>query len=110
MMPNEATFTAFLKLHDIRPATSFVVFYDQKSTLQPYWATRAFWMFKAFGVNNVRVLDGGLPKWVADGRPTVNEEVGQEEDYKVTINKELINNFDDIVHIEKEIAEGKSDI
>ena len=31
-------------------------------------APRAWWMFLSFGHRNVRVLDGGLKKWVAEGR------------------------------------------
>jgi thiosulfate/3-mercaptopyruvate sulfurtransferase len=30
---------------------------------------RAWWMFLSFGHGDVRVLDGGLKKWVAEGRP-----------------------------------------
>ena len=30
---------------------------------------RAWWMFLSFGHSNVRVLNGGLKKWVAEGRP-----------------------------------------
>lgn len=32
-------------------------------------AARAWWMFRTFGVNQVAILDGGLPKWIAEGRP-----------------------------------------
>jgi thiosulfate/3-mercaptopyruvate sulfurtransferase len=32
-------------------------------------AARAWWMFKVFGHDDVAVLDGGLPKWKAEGRP-----------------------------------------
>ena len=31
---------------------------------------RAWWMFLSFGHDKVRVLDGGLKKWVAEGRAT----------------------------------------
>jgi thiosulfate/3-mercaptopyruvate sulfurtransferase len=31
---------------------------------------RAWWMFLAYGHDKVRVLDGGLKKWIAEGRPT----------------------------------------
>jgi thiosulfate/3-mercaptopyruvate sulfurtransferase len=31
---------------------------------------RAWWMFLAYGHDKVRVLDGGLKKWVAEGRAT----------------------------------------
>lgn len=30
-------------------------------------AARIWWMFRAMGHDNVSVLDGGLPKWMADG-------------------------------------------
>jgi thiosulfate/3-mercaptopyruvate sulfurtransferase len=31
-------------------------------------AARIWWMFRAMGHENVSVLDGGLPKWMAEGR------------------------------------------
>jgi thiosulfate/3-mercaptopyruvate sulfurtransferase len=33
-------------------------------------APRVWWTFRVFGAANVLVLDGGLPKWKAEGRPT----------------------------------------
>jgi thiosulfate/3-mercaptopyruvate sulfurtransferase len=42
-----------------------VVVYDSGGWVA---APRAWWMFLAFGHRNVRVLDGGLKKWVAEGR------------------------------------------
>jgi thiosulfate/3-mercaptopyruvate sulfurtransferase len=32
-------------------------------------APRVWWTFRIFGAKNVFILDGGLPKWKADGRP-----------------------------------------
>src|SRR5262249_59177239 len=32
-------------------------------------APRVWWTFRVFGANNVFILDGGLPKWRAPGRP-----------------------------------------
>ena len=32
-------------------------------------APRAWWMFLSFGHHNIKVLDGGLQKWRAEGRP-----------------------------------------
>jgi thiosulfate/3-mercaptopyruvate sulfurtransferase len=36
---------------------------------------RAWWMFLSFGHDDVRVLDGGLKKWIAEGRPVDGGEV-----------------------------------
>jgi thiosulfate/3-mercaptopyruvate sulfurtransferase len=43
-----------------------VVIYDSGSWVA---APRAWWMFLAFGHDKVRVLDGGLKKWMAEGHP-----------------------------------------
>lgn len=36
-------------------------------------AARVWWLFKLMGHDNIAVLDGGLPKWTAEGRPVTNE-------------------------------------
>ncbi len=33
-------------------------------------APRVRWTFRTFGARHVRILDGGFPKWQAEGRPT----------------------------------------
>ena len=43
-----------------------VVVYDTRGVVS---AARVWWTFRAFGHDAVAVLDGGLPKWRADGRP-----------------------------------------
>src|SRR6266853_4584958 len=35
-------------------------------------APRVWWTFRIFGASNVFILDGGLPKWKAEGRPLEN--------------------------------------
>jgi thiosulfate/3-mercaptopyruvate sulfurtransferase len=37
------------------------------------WATRVWWMLHAMGFARAAVLDGGLDKWVAEGRPVSRE-------------------------------------
>ncbi|MGA2292132.1 3-mercaptopyruvate sulfurtransferase [Bradyrhizobium sp.] len=44
-----------------------VVVYDSGAWVA---APRAWWMFLSFGHPNVKVLDGGLKKWLREGRPT----------------------------------------
>src|SRR5437016_12454763 len=49
-----------------------VVIYDAGGWVA---APRGWWMFLSFGHKNVRVLDGGLKKWVAEGRKVEKGEV-----------------------------------
>ena len=42
------------------------------STTSPQWATRIWWMLRAFGFYNAKVLDGGLIRWKQQGYPTLN--------------------------------------
>jgi thiosulfate/3-mercaptopyruvate sulfurtransferase len=43
-----------------------IVVYDSGGTTV---ATRTWWTFRLMGFNDIAVLDGGLPKWQAEGRP-----------------------------------------
>lgn len=42
-----------------------VVFYGDKNN---WWAAYALWVFSLFGHEDVRLLDGGRDKWIAEGR------------------------------------------
>jgi thiosulfate/3-mercaptopyruvate sulfurtransferase len=42
-----------------------VVLYGDKNN---WWATYAFWVFKLFGHNDARIMNGGRAKWIAEGR------------------------------------------
>ncbi|MEN8446576.1 MAG: rhodanese-like domain-containing protein, partial [Cyanobacteria bacterium J06555_13] len=49
-----------------------------ETTVVPYGSNPAagasiFWLLKYFGHDNVRVLNGGHQKWVAEGRPLTSE-------------------------------------
>jgi len=43
-----------------------IVVYDQQGLFS---AARGWWSLRAMGARRVRVLDGGLPRWRAEGRP-----------------------------------------
>lgn len=47
-----------------------VVIYGDRSN---WWATYAFWVFKLFGHQSVKLLDGGRAKWIADGGELTKE-------------------------------------
>jgi len=43
-----------------------VVVYDDTASL---FAARTWWSLRAYGLDSVRILDGGYPAWTASGRP-----------------------------------------
>jgi thiosulfate/3-mercaptopyruvate sulfurtransferase len=51
-----------------------------------YSAPRVWWTFRIFGARNVYILDGGLPAWKVEGRPT---EAGTVKRPKKTFNAEM---------------------
>jgi thiosulfate/3-mercaptopyruvate sulfurtransferase len=65
MLPTPAAFAARMGGLGIA-ADDGVVVYD---TVGIRSAARVWWMFTAMGARDVRVLDGGLPKWRSEQRP-----------------------------------------
>lgn len=65
MLPTSADFAARMGGLGISERDAIVV-YD---TVGIRSSARVWWMFRVMGATNVRVLDGGLPKWLAEGRP-----------------------------------------
>lgn len=61
---NEEQFAALLSRNGISNDTT-VVFYGDKNN---WWATYAFWVFKLFGHDDCRIMNGGRQKWIAEGR------------------------------------------
>ena len=47
-----------------------IVLYGDKNN---WWATYAFWVFRLFGLENLRIMDGGRARWVDEGRPMTEE-------------------------------------
>ncbi len=47
-----------------------IVFYGDKNN---WWATYAFWVFRLFGVEDLRIMDGGRLRWAEEGRTLVTE-------------------------------------
>lgn len=53
---------------------STVVFYGDNFN---WWAAYALWVFSLFGHADLRLLDGGRAKWLAEGRPMTTDHVGR---------------------------------
>jgi thiosulfate/3-mercaptopyruvate sulfurtransferase len=69
MLPSAEKFTSRVRKLGVGDGHRIVV-YDSVGLFS---AARAWWMFRVFGHRDVAVLDGGLPKWRAEGRPLTDE-------------------------------------
>lgn len=67
MMPAPEDFAAAAGAMGLTESMTIVV-YDASGLFS---APRVRFMLRAFGAKDVRILDGGLPKWLAEGRPVV---------------------------------------
>lgn len=65
MLPSPIKFASRVKKLGLGDGSRIVV-YDTSGILP---AARVWWAFRAMGHEDVVVLDGGLPKWIAEGRP-----------------------------------------
>jgi thiosulfate/3-mercaptopyruvate sulfurtransferase len=43
-----------------------IVFYGDKNN---WWACYSFWVLRLFGVENLKIMDGGRMRWAEEGRP-----------------------------------------
>ncbi|MBP2365965.1 sulfurtransferase [Pseudonocardia parietis] len=60
--------------------TTIIVYGDKNN----WWAAYALWVFSLFGHSDVRLLDGGRTKWIAEGRETTTDAPAPERaDYPV---------------------------
>jgi thiosulfate/3-mercaptopyruvate sulfurtransferase len=69
MLPSAEKFISRVRAMGIGDGHQVVV-YDSVGLFS---AARVWWMFRVFGHLDVAVLDGGLPKWLAEGRPVDDE-------------------------------------
>jgi thiosulfate/3-mercaptopyruvate sulfurtransferase len=69
MLPSTVKFASRMKKMGIGDGMRIVV-YD---TVGLYSAARVWWTFRAMGHEDVAVLNGGLKKWKAEGRPVTSE-------------------------------------
>lgn len=66
---DEQGFAALMEAKGISNDTT-VVLYGDKSN---WWAAYAFWFFKYNGHKDVRLMNGGRQKWVAESKPLTDE-------------------------------------
>lgn len=64
-----AAFAALAAAKGISRDTTVVIYGDKSN----WWAAYALWVFTLFGHEDVRLLDGGRDKWIAEGRELTTE-------------------------------------
>jgi thiosulfate/3-mercaptopyruvate sulfurtransferase len=75
-----AAFAELLGGKGIGRDTTVVIYGDKNN----WWAAYALWVFTLFGHEDVRLLDGGRAKWIAEDRPvTTDETASTTVDYPV---------------------------
>ncbi|MCW3494561.1 sulfurtransferase [Microbacterium sp. SSM24] len=62
-------FARLLSAKGISRDDTIVVYGDKNN----WWAAYALWVFSLFGHEDVRLLDGGRDKWIAEGRPITTD-------------------------------------
>ncbi len=79
-LPTAAQFAAAMERHGVGDDTRVVLY----STTHPMWATRIWWMLRAFGFDRAAVLNGGFKKWCTEGRAVSVEPPGTATTAKFT--------------------------
>src|SRR6185295_2325128 len=65
MLPSPEKFAARVRRLGLGDGNRIIAYDGGKMT----GAARCWWMFRLFGARDVAVLDGGLVRWKAEGRP-----------------------------------------
>jgi len=87
MMPPPEKFSSRVRRLGLGDGVRIVV-YDGSPMMG---ACRVWWMFRAFGHKDIAVLDGGLPKWVREGRPVTDDAtVPRERHFTARLDSTLI--------------------
>src|SRR5437879_4476126 len=93
MLPSQEKFSSRVRKLGLGDGNKIVV-YDTTPLLG---ATRVWWMFRTMGHKDVAVLDGGLPKWQAEGRPVTDDPTPpRERHFTARLDNTLVRSVDDV--------------
>lgn len=111
MLPSTVKFASRMKKMGVGDGMRIVV-YDSAGLFS---AARAWWMFRVMGHEDVAVLNGGLKKWKAEGRPLEDGLPPSRSSRHFTprVNSELLRDIDDMKSIvtskEMQIVDARSE-
>lgn len=93
MLPSPEKFSARVRKLGLGDGNRIVVYDTSPMT----GACRVWWMFRAMGHKDVAVLDGGLPKWEAEGRPLTDDPtVAKDRHFTARLDNTLVRSIDDV--------------
>src|SRR5882757_7662908 len=93
MLPSAEKFSSRVRKLGLGDGNKIVV-YD---TTPMTGACRVWWMFRAMGYKDVAILDGGLPKWMAEGRAVTDAAtVPRAKPFTPHFDKTLVRSIDDV--------------
>ena len=97
MLPAPVQFSSHMRKMGIGDGSQIIV-YDSKGLFS---AARVWWTFRVMGKIDVCVLNGGLRKWKAEGKPLQASEPAPRTSRHFTsrLNRELLKELDDILTI-----------
>jgi thiosulfate/3-mercaptopyruvate sulfurtransferase len=104
MLPSPVKFASRVKKMGLGDGSRIVV-YDASGIFS---APRVWWMFRAMGHEDVVVLDGGLPKWIAEGRPIEDmPPATQERHFTSRYTNDLVRDLD---QVKKSLETGREQV
>jgi thiosulfate/3-mercaptopyruvate sulfurtransferase len=105
MAPDPVAFAAAMRKLGVNEAMRLVV-YDGAGLFS---APRVRWTLKTFGARDVVILDGGLPKWKAEGRPLEEGPAAprRRSHFTARLDHSAVADFDDVA---KALAVGSAQV
>ena len=95
MLPSPEKFSSCVRKLGLGDG-SRIVAYDANGGFNA--ACRVWWMFRVFGHKDIAVLDGGLPKWLAEGRPVDDmAPAPRERHFTARMNNPLVRSVDQVM-------------
>lgn len=99
MLPSPIAFSSAMRKLGIGDGQRIVV-YDGMGILS---APRVWWTLRAMGVNDVAVLDGGLPKWLAENRTVDDHPVNRpDRHFTARLDHSSVSDLQDMLALTKQ--------
>jgi len=93
MLPSQEKFSSRVRKLGLGDGNKIVIYDTSPMT----GACRVWWMFRAMGHKDVAVLDGGLPKWEAEGRPVTDDPTApRDRHFTARLDNTLVRSIDDV--------------